>query len=101
LVTIDAPGSPLTTADGINDRGQIVGATFNDLDLTGARGFLLATGVEGRFTPISFPGAPRTIASGINDRGQIVGFYENPTFTPTPPPTATPMGRAQPSTRST
>jgi uncharacterized membrane protein len=90
---IDAPGAPLTTADGINDRGQIVGATYNDLDLTGARGFLLAKGVKGQFTPISFPGAPRTIASGINNRGQIVGFYENPSVTSTPPPTATPMGR--------
>jgi uncharacterized membrane protein len=93
FTTIAAPGAPLTTAVGINDRGQIVGFTANDLDLTGARGFLLANGVTGRFTPISFPGAPRTIASGINNRGQIVGFYENPTFTPTPPATATPIGR--------
>ena len=38
-------------------------------------------------------GAPLTTAVGINDRGQIVGFYENPTFTPTPLATATPMGR--------
>ena len=89
------PRCPQAGADGINDRGQIVGARFNDLDLTGARGFLLAKGVKGPVTPISFPGAPRTLASGINDRGQIVGFYENPAFTPTPPPTGTPpsMGR--------
>jgi probable HAF family extracellular repeat protein len=95
LVTIDVPGALQATAEGLNDRGQVVGARFNDLDLTGARGFLLAKGVKGPFTPISFPGAPRTLASGINDRGQIVGFYENPTFTPTPPPTGTPpsMGR--------
>jgi probable HAF family extracellular repeat protein len=95
LVTIDVPGALQATAEGLNDRGQVVGARFNDLDLTGARGFLLAKGVKGPFTSISFPGAPRTLASGINDRGQIVGFYENPTFTPTPPPTGTPpsMGR--------
>ena len=95
LVTIDVPGAPQTTFDGLNDRGQLVGARFNDLDLTGARGFLLAKGVKGPVTPISFPGAPRTLASGVNNRGQIVGFYENPTFTPTPPPTGTPpsMGR--------
>jgi probable HAF family extracellular repeat protein len=84
FVTIDAPGAPLTTAEGINDRGQIVGFSAAGLDLTGARGFLLAKRVTGPFTPISVPGAPRTVAEGINNRGQIVGFYENPNATPSP-----------------
>ncbi len=61
----------------INDRGQIAGSTLEDLDLTGARGFLLAEGAGGPFTPIDVPGAPRNLAFGLNDRGQIVGTYEN------------------------
>jgi YD repeat-containing protein len=77
VVTIDLPGAPEATAEGINDRGQIVGARFNDLDLTGARGFLLAKGVKGPFTPIDVPGAPRNLVRGLNDRGQLVGSYEN------------------------
>jgi hypothetical protein len=58
FVTIDVPGAPLTTAEGINDHGQVVGYSAADPDLTGARGFLLAKGVKGPFTPVSFPGAP-------------------------------------------
>jgi hypothetical protein len=61
-----------------------VGGTAADLNLTGARGFLLTKGVNGPFTPIDFPGAPRTQATGINDSGQIVGVYENPAATPGP-----------------
>jgi hypothetical protein len=50
FTTIDTPGVPLTTAQGLNDRGQIVGYSANDFDLTGARGFLLAKGVNDRLT---------------------------------------------------
>jgi hypothetical protein len=82
VIRIDVPGAPLTTAEGINDRGQVVGFTADDLDLMGARGFLLAKGVKGPVTPISVPGAPRTVVGGLNDRGQIVGVYENPNATP-------------------
>lgn len=84
VVTIDVPGDPLTTAEGIDDRGRIVGYSADDADLTGARGYLLAEGAKGPFTPISYPGAPRTAAEGLNNRGQIVGFYENPDATPNP-----------------
>jgi hypothetical protein len=60
----------------------------------GARGFLLARGVNGPFTPISVPGAPTTVASGLNDRGQITGAYNNPNAAPSPQPATTPsMGR--------
>ena len=45
-------------------------------------GFLLAKGVNGRFTPIDFPGAPSTAAFGLNDRGQITGTYANPDAAP-------------------
>jgi probable HAF family extracellular repeat protein len=87
LVTIDAPYVPYTLPYGINNRGQIVGHLRTDTTLitdTAARGFLLAKGVNGPFTPIRFPGAPRSVAYDLNDRGQIVGLYENPNATPSP-----------------
>jgi probable HAF family extracellular repeat protein len=85
--TIAAPGAPTTIPFGINDRGQIVGYTAEDLSQTGARGFLLANGVDGPFAPVNFPGAPRSVALGISDRGDIVGVHENPDLTPSPPAT--------------
>ena len=66
---IDVPGASATTANGINDAGQIVG-WFNDS--TGTHGFLY-TG--GSFTPIAVPGATFSQATGINDAGQIVGPF--------------------------
>jgi hypothetical protein len=74
---LDAPGAPYTFPRDINNRGQIAGFTLVDLDLTGARGFLLAKGARGPFTPIDVPGAPRNIVYGLNDRRQLVGSYEN------------------------
>jgi hypothetical protein len=87
ITRIDVPGAMVTTALGINNRGQIVGHLRTDTTLitdTAARGFLLAKGVNGPFTPIRFPGAPRSVAYDLNDRGQIVGLYENPNATPSP-----------------
>jgi probable HAF family extracellular repeat protein len=80
--TITAPGAPTTIPFGINDAGRIVGYTADDLDQTGARGFLLSEGPDGPFTPVGFPGAPKTVALGISDRGDIVGLHENPDLTP-------------------
>jgi hypothetical protein len=85
--TIAAPGAPTTIPFGINDDGQIVGYTADDLEQTGARGFLLSEGPDGPFTPISVPGAPKTVALGISDRGDVVGLHENPDLTPSPPAT--------------
>jgi probable HAF family extracellular repeat protein len=90
--SIAAPGAGTTVPFGINDRGQIVGYTADDLNQKGARGFLLADGIDGPFTPVDFPGAPKSVALGINDGGQIVGLHENPDLTPgrpepSPPPT--------------
>ena len=60
-------------------RGQIAGFILDDpVTLAGARGFLLAKGVGGPFTPVDVPGAPRNLVRGLNDRGQLVGSYENP-----------------------
>jgi hypothetical protein len=91
--TFDAPGVPFTLPFDINNRGQIVGYAASDLNVTEARGFLLAKGVKGRFTPVNFPGAPRTLAFGLNDRGQITGAYENPDVAPNgqPNPMRMPM----------
>jgi hypothetical protein len=59
-------------------RGQIAGFILDDpVTLAGARGFLLAKGVGGPFTPVDVPGAPRNLVRGLNDRGQLVGSYEN------------------------
>jgi hypothetical protein len=59
-----------------------------------AEGFLLASGVNGPFTPVRFPGAPSTLAIGLNDTGQITGTYNNPNAAPSPQRNGSPpMGR--------
>jgi probable HAF family extracellular repeat protein len=95
FTTIDAPSSAFTFVRDINNRGQIVGYALDDpVTLAGARGFLLAKGVNGPFTPIDVPGAPRNLVLGLNDRGQLVGSYENINATPSLQPTGIPpMGR--------
>jgi uncharacterized membrane protein len=88
VTRIDVPGAVLTAGSGVNDRTQVVGSYRNaDGRL---HGFLWD---RGRFVTIDAPGAAGTSLVDINNRGQILGFYENPTFTPTPPATATPIGR--------
>jgi hypothetical protein len=62
-----------------------LGFTADDPDLTGARGFLLASGVTGPLTPVDVPGAPRTAPAALNDCGRIVGLYENPNAQPAGP----------------
>ena len=91
------PRRPVTWARDLNNRGQIAGFTLaptEDDPLAGARGFLLAKGVNGPFTPIDVPGAPRNLVFGLNDRGALVGSYENTAAQSTPQPTPTPpVGR--------
>jgi uncharacterized membrane protein len=67
--SIDVPGARLTSASGINARGDIVG-TYADGG--GSHGFLLR---DGEFTTIDFPGAAGTEARGIGPSGEIVGDY--------------------------
>jgi hypothetical protein len=97
FTSFDAPDVAITVPRDLNNRGQVVGYTLAPTEadpLAGARGFLLAKGVKGPFTPIDVPGAPRNLVFGLNDRGQIVGVYENTAATPSPqPPSAPPMGR--------
>ena len=85
FVSIDAPCSaapptncpngiaPRTFVNGINPRGDIVGAFFDGAG--GRHGFLLS---QGLFTTIDFPGGVRTNAGGISPSGQIVGNYTVP-----------------------
>jgi hypothetical protein len=88
FTTIDLPGARATVVSRINDRGQVVGYTLAPTEadpLAGARGFLLAKGVKGPFTPIVVPGAPRNLVFGLNDRGQIVGAYSDTAVVLEPP----------------
>jgi len=58
-------GSSSTSANGVNNLGQIVG--YSDVG-----GFLDTNGV---FTTIAYPGAELTTPEGINDSGEVVGMY--------------------------
>jgi uncharacterized membrane protein len=69
---ISVPGSDQTSANGINNLGQVVGYW----ELTGTttiEGFLLS---GGNYTHIVFNGEPNTFAIGINDSGLIVGYVQ-------------------------
>ncbi len=69
FTTIDFPGATQTSANGINNAGQIVGFYGPG----GSRhGFLLSSG---SFSTIDFPGATQTHGDGINNAGQIVGGF--------------------------
>jgi uncharacterized repeat protein (TIGR01451 family) len=67
ITSIDVPGASSTSANGINEGGQIVGA-FSDA--RGTHGFILD---QGAFTTIDIPGASTNIL-GINAVGDIVGI---------------------------
>lgn len=71
FTTLDVPDALETTAEGINDNGQIVGA-YTDAILGDSHGFVYG---DGLFTTIDFPGGFGTVAFGINNRGHIVGAY--------------------------
>jgi probable HAF family extracellular repeat protein len=75
FTTVEFPGALQSSAQGINDHGQIVGiyspgtssGRFPD-----AHAFLLENGV---FTNIDVPGAAFTTVNQIDNRGRIVGAY--------------------------
>ncbi|HEV1995000.1 MAG TPA: hypothetical protein VGR03_11770 [Candidatus Acidoferrum sp.] len=72
FIPTDFPGATLTSPQGINPAGDIVGIYD---DASGKRhGFLLS---RGNFTSIDYPGAVATDARGINRHGHIVGAYIN------------------------
>jgi hypothetical protein len=67
---IDVPGSVFTIANGINQKGDIVGAYIDSRG--GLHGFLLSNGA---FTTIDPPGGNLTVALHINPEGVITGLY--------------------------
>lgn len=74
FATLDVPGATSIAAQGINDKGQIVGTFFSQTD--GNQGFIYSAGT---FTPIIVPGVT-TDAYSINNAGVVVGtnfIYEN------------------------
>jgi hypothetical protein len=82
---ISAPGSPATVPSGINDSGEIVGYTADDLMQAGASGFRGTPGAMDEYASVTVPGAPRTLPLGINDNGDVVGLNESPDKTATWP----------------
>jgi hypothetical protein len=68
FIAIDYPGATRTSADGINDSGQIVGSYF---DNSTTHSFLKD---GANYMPVDYPGATYTLTTGINDRGEIVGY---------------------------
>ena len=74
LSQYNVPGSALTSFDGINDLGLIVGWWAQSTEPTsGGDGFVLFAG--GIPVNIVHPNAQRTWANGINNLGTIVGYY--------------------------
>jgi uncharacterized membrane protein len=75
FTTVDVPGAVATTADDLNNRGQIVGTyseVSNTRPINTARAYLLN---DGSFTLIDAFGADCTLSGDINDRGEFVGSY--------------------------
>ena len=75
FTTIEVPGALATSADDINNRGQIVGGyseVSNTRPINTPRAYLLD---DDAFTLIDVPGADCAVSGKINDRGQFVGVY--------------------------
>lgn len=66
----DVPGQGNTLLEGLNTRGDSVGA-FDDINLI-QHGFVLSNGI---FNTVDVPGGSNTFALGINATGKIVGQY--------------------------
>jgi hypothetical protein len=87
FTTIDVPGARVTSVNGINIAGDMVGH-YGQSTSGASHGFLLSNGV---FTYFDYPGQSVTVPSGINGSGLIVGYagslreqgflYDGSTFT--------------------
>ena len=73
VATLIFPGAVVTEANGINDRGNIVGTYRQARFGTPIHGFVF---MDGEFTTLDFPGARDTFPSRINDRKVVVGTYD-------------------------
>jgi uncharacterized membrane protein len=67
---IEFSNATVTVADGINDRGQIVGVFIDQSNIV--HGFIYD---RGQYTQLDHPGAIETDLNGINNSGQIAGYY--------------------------
>lgn len=72
FTSIDIPGVSLVQANGINNKGLIVGRYEDE---TGGHGFLLQ---DGLVTAINIPGNPDTTITDINNKGVMIGVYLDP-----------------------
>ena len=73
--TINVPGNIDNQAFAINDKGVIVGATYNPAGTTNGDGFIYS---DGAFTIYDYPGSNFTQLYGVSDAGVIVGEFQNP-----------------------
>ena len=74
--TIAFPFRAVYTTLGINDRGEITGASLDDPSALYPRGFHgFLRDPRGRFARFDAPSKAGTTPIGLNDRGQIVGNY--------------------------
>jgi uncharacterized membrane protein len=79
------PGVQVTAHFDLNNRGQVVGVSFDDQG--SVRSFVKDR--HGRVTTFAVPGALATLAVGINDRGQVAGTYCDALPRPACPPGTT------------
>ena len=66
---IDFPGAASTLAQGINNRGDVVGQYT---DAAGYHGFIFSSG---EYRTIDVPGSTNTSIWSINEAGKLAGFY--------------------------
>jgi CHRD domain-containing protein len=75
FTTIAFPHSPATTAFGVNNRGEVVGAyTTGSGDKAKSHGFTW-TKKDGFVTVDDPKGKGTTLVNGVNSAGDLVGFY--------------------------
>ena len=73
LTALDVPGAVLTSPNGINDGGQVVGEYTDAGGMV--HGFLWD---KGRLMTFDGPDGTGASFTDINDRGQILGAYRDP-----------------------
>jgi hypothetical protein len=75
---LDVPGARRTLALRIAGLDRVAGTGYLDAARTSGRGFLLADGPSGPFTPVAVPGSRLTVVFGFDNRRRIVGGYSRP-----------------------
>ena len=77
FVSIDFPGAHGTVANGMNNRGHIVGFFYGDTPETAEpRGFV-KKGKKFKAVDAPFPGTYNTSVNGINNAGDMVGTFSS------------------------